>query len=88
MSASRYFNEMGEPLMTAEQARTEAYLDEQYWDQYYSSPEYQDAQMARYEELVEDACNQQLVSDCPSCGKYECEKPIVYNRRTKSLEHD
>lgn len=88
MSASRYFNEMGEPLMTAAQARTEAYLDEQYWEEYYGSPEYQDVEMDRYAALMEEADQDQQDGECPYCGKGGCEQRLAYDRRQRRIVHD
>jgi|TARA_Y100000310_G_scaffold63160_1_gene58430 hypothetical protein len=55
---SDYYNEAGEPLMTASQARQEAMLDEQnMYDDYYCSHDYDCYEEEQDEEDSEDEDN-------------------------------
>lgn len=72
-SHSSYFNEAGEPLMTAAEARREAYIDEQAWAERDYDEHYED----RYDAFMEDAYDRQCSGQCPACGEYECDRDLV-----------
>lgn len=72
---SSYFNEDGEPLMTASQARLEADLDDMAADEP-SDPEDDDRRDSFYEDLYE----QQQEGQCPACGETGCEVRLYSSR--------
>lgn len=84
-----YYNEAGEPMMTAEQARFEAALDEQSAYERYYDPDYQDAEQERFDCFMEEQYERQMEGECPACGAYECDRTMYFHgsERNPILRH-
>jgi hypothetical protein len=82
----RYFNDVGEPLMTASQARFEDQLDYEAQFEPMDPQDYADrygCQDAMWEDLYE----QQEDGYCPGCGEEGCDLRIRYDREQRVVYH-
>jgi hypothetical protein len=82
---SRYFNEAGEPLMTAAQARLEDELDMEAMSEPMDPQDYADT-YGRRDAMWEELYERQADGDCPACGEEGCELRIYSERDEYSGE--
>jgi hypothetical protein len=76
---SRYFNDVGEPLMTASQVRLEDELDELSRYEQLDAADYGDT-YGRQDAMWEDLYEQQEDGNCPACGEQGCTQRLRYSR--------
>jgi hypothetical protein len=76
---SRYFNDNGEPLMTAAQARFEDELDMESVHEPMDPGDYADS-YGRQDAFWEDLYERQEDGDCPACGEQGCDLRLRYSR--------
>lgn len=84
---STYYNEAGEPLMTASAATLEAELDDMAAYEPMDAADYEADYGAR-DAFWEGLGEQQEDGACPACGEYDCTLPMSaeFDRYTERME--